>query len=361
MGWAIVAIPEDRDPVWKYSSEKVPHMTLLFLGEQTDDGNLSHITQYIAHIAKTTLQPFLMMVDRRGSLGDEQADVLFFEKDKRRILMPTYARDYLLADSEIKKLYDSTEQFPEWLPHLTMGYPKTPAKKDDREYPGISYVQFDRIALWTGDYTGPEFRLENREERLVAESDMMMSDEMKMFLAHYGVKGQRWGVRKNYSDLRNRPLERHQLKTESGVEVILKEDRIPPIGAAIGSVSQKFRDRLNSGKSFTIEVDGKNVGESSFTEKSKDELNLVWLGVRPEHRGKGYASSVFGAGVAYAKEKGYSKISLEVPGNAPDARHIYEKFGFKATDKKFGEDDEPDVWGGLTEMVYTIKRSKEIA
>lgn len=31
--WAIVAIPEERDPVWKYSSEKVPHMTLLFLGE----------------------------------------------------------------------------------------------------------------------------------------------------------------------------------------------------------------------------------------------------------------------------------------------------------------------------------------
>lgn len=40
------------------------------------------------------------------------------------------------------------------------------------------------------------------------------------------------------------------------------------------------------------------------------------------------------------------QLTLEVPTNSPDARHIYEKQGFVAG-KRISDDD---VWGGLTEM-----------
>ena len=194
MSWVIVALPEDRDPVWKYSSEKKPHMTLLFLGDDTDKADLPSIVGYIQHVAKTSLRPFGMLTDRRGTLGDEEADVLFFEKDKHNQAVITHARDYLLADPGIKTLYDSADQYPEWTPHLTMGYPAKPAKKDDREHGNFGYVSFDRIALWTDDYEGPEFRLEGRDDMAV-QPEMMMSDRLGEFLAHFGVKGMKWGVR----------------------------------------------------------------------------------------------------------------------------------------------------------------------
>ena len=40
-------------------------------------------------------------------------------------------------------------------------------------------------------------------------------------------------------------------------------------------------------------------------------------------------------------------MTLEVPGNSPDARHIYEKLGFVAQEQISGDDD---IWGGLTSM-----------
>ena len=40
-------------------------------------------------------------------------------------------------------------------------------------------------------------------------------------------------------------------------------------------------------------------------------------------------------------------MTLEVPGNSPDARHIYEKIGFVAGEQI---SDEDDIWGGLTKM-----------
>jgi ribosomal protein S18 acetylase RimI-like enzyme len=185
-----------------------------------------------------------------------------------------------------------------------------------------------------------------------------MTDSTEEFFAHFGIRGMKWGVvRNNYREIRDTPGERLDLVTDKGRSVTLKENRRPPIPAALGSISERSRNNMNKSRSFVIEVDGKDVGESAIRETSKTELNLEWLGVRPEYRGQGYGSSVFGAGVAYAKEKGYSKLVLEVPGDSPDARHIYEKFGFKATDKKF-EDEE--AWGGLTEMVYDVSKKRGV-
>lgn len=184
--------------------------------------------------------------------------------------------------------------------------------------------------------------------------------DVEKFLAHFGVKGMKWGViRKNYLADRNRELmPLTSFTTAKGDTVSLKEVGNPRFSSALAAVSSKFRNYIAGAKGFDILVDGKVVGEAAFKEKSKEEINLAWITVHDEHRGKGYATKVFDAGVAYAKAQGYKKITLEVPGNAPDARHIYEKFGFK--DDVGSKVDTDDVWGGLYPMTYNIpqKRSR---
>jgi len=190
-GVAIVAIPREDDPVWKVSSEKIPHLTILFLG--SNPANIDQIVNYTEHAAETSLTRFGLDVDRRGLLGPEDADVLFFSDawDLKRV---KDFRSYLLKDNNIKTAYDSATQFPEWTPHLTLGFPATPAKPDNRDYPGINWVSFDKIAVWTENYAGPTFEL---EVNMTLEPDMAMSDVIDNILEHHGVKGMKWGVRKD--------------------------------------------------------------------------------------------------------------------------------------------------------------------
>lgn len=187
----IVAIPAVDDHVWKVSSEKVPHLTLLYLGEEVPPEDQAKIALFLQHVADVSLNRFGLSVDKRGTLGDEDADVLFFEKPWAKDVKQV--RDFLLQNEAVNKAYNSTPQFEGWTPHLTLGYPGSPAHEDTRDYP-ISYVQFDKVALWLGDSEGPTFDLK-REEYM--EADVAWSDQMEDALSHYGIKGMRWGVRKS--------------------------------------------------------------------------------------------------------------------------------------------------------------------
>lgn len=194
MNVAIVAIPVQDDYVWKISSEKVPHVTLLNLGNPPVEVDLAHVVSFLEHVVETSLCRFGLSVDRRGPLGDKDADVLFFSKEFG-IDRLKEIQGYLLTDPNVSLAYNSAEQFPEWTPHLTLGYPDSPAHPDKRDYPGIGWVNFDRIALWTGDYDGPEFVLQSDNDY----AEVSMSDAVDEFLAHYGVPGMRWGRRKGES------------------------------------------------------------------------------------------------------------------------------------------------------------------
>lgn len=184
--YTIVAIPSESSETWKVSSEKVPHLTLMFLGEHL--GNVKQVETFIGHVVDTSLRSFSLEVKNRGVLGDKSADVLFFGKYGIKTL--SNVRSYFLNNDDIFKAYNSTDQFPQWTPHLTLGYPETPANPDKRDYPGIHSVSFDKIALWTGDYEGVEFPLKPYDDEL------SMSDKGAAFIEHVGVKGMKWGVRR---------------------------------------------------------------------------------------------------------------------------------------------------------------------
>jgi ribosomal protein S18 acetylase RimI-like enzyme len=52
-------------------------------------------------------------------------------------------------------------------------------------------------------------------------------------------------------------------------------------------------------------------------------------------------------------------VTLEVPGNSPDARHIYTKLGFKVVKEATAKEIKNDpVWGGLTDMKLDLGKQK---
>jgi 2'-5' RNA ligase len=191
----IVAIPRQDDYVWKISSQKVPHLTLCYLGEPSWSAEeLANVVEYVEH-ASSLFHRVGLSVDRRGTLGDDEADVLFFEKEWTFKKIDRF-RSNLLANDTINAAYRAQEQFDVWTPHLTLGYPDSPANPDNRDYGGIGWVEFDKIAVWTEEFDGPTFELKSEYHML----DMAMSSLQPVsdddILEHYGVKGQKWGVRK---------------------------------------------------------------------------------------------------------------------------------------------------------------------
>lgn len=192
MGIVIVAIPKADDAVWKISSEKIPHLTLLFLGDQPLD-NEENVLTFVQFAADTSLTRFGLDVDRRGTLGPDDADVVFFNNERNLAPLKAF-RSYLLTNPNIEKAVLSADQFDSWTPHLTLGYPATPAHPDTRDYPGIDWINFDRIAIWVDNFSGPEFQLKPQDDSfylLQSESDLGKA------LAHYGVLGMHWGFRRD--------------------------------------------------------------------------------------------------------------------------------------------------------------------
>jgi 2'-5' RNA ligase len=187
---AIVAIPAKDEWVWDLSTEKVPHLTLLYFGDQIVDKNTQSAIDFVRYAAENTLNQFALQIDRRGVLGDKKADVLFL-KDRPNGLEAF--RSHLLKNIQLFKMYRSIPQYDGWIPHVTLGFPETPAEKD-YEWPGDSLL-FDRLAFWTGDYEGPTFKLKTN----VGRGGEMSQGE----LTHYGVKGMRWGHHK--AEVRSAP------------------------------------------------------------------------------------------------------------------------------------------------------------
>jgi hypothetical protein len=140
----LMLIPQESDPIVAASSEPA-HMTTVWMGESADlsEEQIAAIVAEAGAYAAALDGPITVPVVERGELGDEGADVAFLEASDSLIAM----RDGLLdASPTITEAMNSVEQFPDWTPHVTLGYPETPARE---EYAGEA-VTFDRMGVWVG-------------------------------------------------------------------------------------------------------------------------------------------------------------------------------------------------------------------
>lgn len=152
-GALVVLLPADDDPITAATSEDQAHMTFVWMGDVSDidDAARAAIGGEVSSYATALDGPIVVPVMRRGHLGDDGADVVFLERSDSLLA----ARDGLMESSpNLLAAHDAAEQFPEWTPHVTLGYPEgVEGGPAIGEYDGTE-VTFDRLGLWLGgDYT----------------------------------------------------------------------------------------------------------------------------------------------------------------------------------------------------------------
>lgn len=199
-----------------------------------------------------------------------------------------------------------------------------------------------------------DFNLEDEYGDLLDILEQHLSEMDDEPLEHFGVKGMKWGVRKerNTEPLTSLGPDTISRKTASGETITLS--KVPPnrMTKFLANISEGYRKEYEKQATLNIlDGSGKKIGDAMVQKKNNEELYLEWLGIKKSARGKGYATTVMKAGRDFGKQQGFKRMVLEVPHTSLDARHIYEKLGFKFTTEANGGIKDP-IWGGLTNMVY---------
>lgn len=140
--------------------------------------------------------------------------------------------------------------------------------------------------------------------------------------------------------------------SKHGVEVSLQKQPTSLIAKVVGKLSKKSREYQEKSDFMDVKVGGKTVGDLQLYREDKKSINVVWVSINEGHEGQGYGKAVMQAVVDHAKKQGLDRVTLEVPGVSPNARHIYESLGFEATKVL----SEQDAWGGLTAMELKLKK-----
>lgn len=176
--------------------------------------------------------------------------------------------------------------------------------------------------------------------------------------AHFGVKGMKWGVRKEHerkSNAESLVTETITRTTKNGDTFTLYPTPTPKVTQFLARHSTRHRKLVENSATLDItDKKGQTIGNLQVHAVSKKEMNVVWIDIEQSARGHGYAQAVMKTAEEIGRQKGFEKLTLEVPGISPDARHIYEKQGFKVV-KEPSKLEKKDIWGGLTYMEKSIK------
>ena len=136
---------------------------------------------------------------------------------------------------------------------------------------------------------------------------------------------------------------------KKGESVELHQEPVSSMAKFLGKFIPSAAENNRNYHDYKIKSkDGKTIGTATTNRISDKEINLVWISISGRHGGKGHGQSAMRTILEQARKDGYKYVTLEVPTTSPNAKHIYEKLGFKETGETLGDED--DIWGGLTKM-----------
>lgn len=128
--------------------------------------------------------------------------------------------------------------------------------------------------------------------------------------------------------------------------MIIRAAAMPDLDAVVALEAASFPARDSwSASAWADEIAGANrrvfvgetaeavVGAASF-EAVADLADLRRIMVAPAARGRGHASSLIAAGIAWATERGAGRVLLEVNSSNSTARSCYERAGFRAISRR---------------------------
>lgn len=99
---------------------------------------------------------------------------------------------------------------------------------------------------------------------------------------------------------------------------------------------------------WIAEQDGESVGSVVVTDAGNLVAQLRLLLVEPQARGKGLGKRLIDECVNFSKRTGYTKIKLWTQSILLEARHLYEKSGFRLVEEKphtsFGQELVAEIW-----------------
>lgn len=249
----VVALPRATDPI-RLVGDEDKHATLLFLGEMATlpSDAKEVLTETLQNVAQL-FSPFSEQVVDVARLGSDNPPALVAMLTNNAL---TQIRQALLINPKVGEYLQNTQQYPNFTAHVTLAYPdyqgEIPLRKTMQQ---LFRVRFDRLALWWGEEQ-IEFSLE------MSDNAMAQAEKLEAFLAHHGVKGMKWGVRRSDNTLdraSGRPADTTPKGTDLRTRLIMK-------GARTGSVVTS-----KDGKIYIKKKDG-SWGE---TKLSSEAENLV--------------------------------------------------------------------------------------
>lgn len=190
----IVALPAPLDPSRLVGPED-KHATLLYFGEtaKLSAGAKNDMLKTAAQVANM-MSTFSARVTNIQRLGSDNPPALVAMLDPYPLQQ---LRNALLVNPQMNTYLANSPQFPTYQPHLTFGYPDYFGEDDMRRLAASLWrINFDRIAVWwNGEQT--EFSLSADDNDVDDDSAEVaaMSASVGKVLAHYGVKGMKWGIR----------------------------------------------------------------------------------------------------------------------------------------------------------------------
>jgi ribosomal protein S18 acetylase RimI-like enzyme len=176
------------------------------------------------------------------------------------------------------------------------------------------------------------------------------------FLAHYGVKGMRWGYR-NYQNkvLRSTPgATKTKVIAKTGEKISVEKEKPGPLILAVSKLTG--RDPGNNVSSMVIrDSAGKKVGSFQVWREGPSTVRGEWLTVKKSAQGQGYSkAAIEGLMKAADKDPSLTEVRLQVPSQADAAKHIYSSLGFKK-DKDLGQ---TPMFGNLEDWVYETRNER---